>query len=96
MRCDICNGTDEGNTCCDEPLTLHEKQVAALARYMLRVVPEGKQSVAHEMLALWDRPWSGTALKFATWALHRARRAGCDVLENPRVMESMDMAAAGW
>lgn len=47
---------------------------------------------ADAMLNLWNREWSPRALKFATWALHRARRAGCDVLENPRVMESMTMA----
>lgn len=47
------------------------------------------------MLELWTMPWSNRRLKYATWALHRARRAGCDVLENPRVMESMEMAAAG-
>lgn len=75
------------------PLTLHESQAAALYRYSHRVT-QANTSVAAQMLQLWDRPWSSTALKFATWALHRARRAGCDVLENPRVMESMEMVAA--
>lgn len=69
-------------------------QLHAQDRYQAFTIKRGHVSVALSMLALWDRPWSPRALKYAAWALHRARRAGCDVLENPRVMESLDMAAA--
>jgi hypothetical protein len=49
---------------------------------------------ADAMINLWNRPDSTRRLKYATWALARALRKGCDVLESPRVMESMRMAAA--
>jgi hypothetical protein len=82
-KCEICGGIDEGNTCCDDRTVLTEEYV------------EATYPTAYAMLALWDMPWSTRRLRYATWALHRARRAGCDVLENPRVMESMEMVAAG-
>ena len=33
------------------------------------------------LLTLWDRPWSGTALRFAYHALLRALAHGLDVME---------------
>jgi hypothetical protein len=36
---------------------------------------------ATAMLELWAMPWSPRALKFAAWALKRAMRHGCYVLD---------------
>lgn len=51
--------------------------------YRARVAPD--VSVALALLALWDRPWSSNAIRFAYHALHRAYARGLDVLEaSPR------------
>lgn len=55
-----------------------------LDRYRATVAPQPHVSIAESLLALWDRPWSGTALRFAYHALTRAQRAGLDVLEHER------------
>lgn len=52
-----------------------------LDRYRAHVVPQPHVSIAESLLALWDRPWSHMALRFAYHALARAQRAGLDVLE---------------
>ena len=41
-----------------------------------------RPSVALALLALWERPWSSSALRFANHALVRAYNRGCDVLEH--------------
>jgi uncharacterized protein YfaQ (DUF2300 family) len=61
-------------------VTLSQRQAVASARYALRVVPSDHVSVAETLLQLWDMPWSARRLKYAAWALRRAKRAGCDVL----------------
>ena len=48
--------------------------------YRARVCGD-RPSVALALLALWERPWSPRALRFANHALVRAYNAGCDVLE---------------
>lgn len=53
----------------------------ALDRYRSHVVPQPKVSIAESLLVWWDMPWSGQAQRFAYHALHRALRAGLDVLE---------------
>lgn len=40
-----------------------------------------RPSCALSLLALWERPWSSNALRWANHALVRAYRAGLDVLE---------------
>ncbi len=52
-----------------------------LDRYRERVVPQPHASVAESLLAFWDRPWSGTAKRFAYHALHFARSRGLEVFE---------------
>lgn len=42
----------------------------------------GRPSCALALLALWDRPRSPSALRFANHALVRAYNAGLDVLEH--------------
>lgn len=41
----------------------------------------GRPSCALSLLALWERPWSSNALRWANHALVRAYSAGLDVLE---------------
>ncbi len=45
------------------------------------VRPYGRPSCAMTLLALWDCPWSPTALRYAYHALQTALQCGCDVLE---------------
>ena len=52
-----------------------------LDRYRSRVAPQPHVSIAESLLALWDRPWSTTALRFAYHALHFALSRGLDVLD---------------
>lgn len=40
-----------------------------------------KYPCALSLLALWERPWSGRALRFAYHALRRAQVRGLNVLE---------------
>ncbi len=47
--------------------------------------PTGKPSCALSLLALWDAPWSPTAMRFAYHALARAYAVGCDPLEAARI-----------
>lgn len=51
-------------------------------RYRTIVVPytPGRSSCALSLLALWERPWSPNALRFAYHALHLAMSRGLDVL----------------
>ena len=75
MTCDVCNGFDEGNTCCPPA------NPSALERYTYAVIPYGKVSCALSLLALWDRPWSSTAQRWCVHVLQRARNRGCVVFE---------------
>lgn len=45
------------------------------------IVCRGNPSCALAMLALWERPWSTRALRYAYHVLYRALARGCDVLE---------------
>lgn len=54
----------------------------AIARYAVRVVPEGHASVAAALLRYWDAPWSSSAKRFAYHALRTAFDRGLDVLED--------------
>lgn len=53
----------------------------AIARYAVRVVPEGRVCVAAALLRYWDAPWSSSAKRFAYHALRTAYSRGLDVLE---------------
>ena len=48
----------------------------------LVMVCYGRPSCAMSLLALWERPWSSHALRWANHVLVRAYNAGCDVLEH--------------
>jgi hypothetical protein len=52
-----------------------------VASEYVKHVTRGNPSCAFALLALWERPWSSTALRFAAHALQRAYTRGLDVLE---------------
>lgn len=52
-------------------------------RYLARATLGRGVSVAVSLLALWDRPWSPRALRFATHAVAYALSRGLDVMEVP-------------
>ena len=52
-----------------------------LIQYRNTVAPQPHVSVAESLLAFWDRPWSGTAKRFAYHALHFARSRGLEVFD---------------
>ena len=60
-------------------MTLGEELV--IVRYRLRVIPSGRASIATSLIDLWERPWSGTALRYACHAMHATIKLGIDVLE---------------
>jgi hypothetical protein len=72
FTCAVCGGFREGNTCCGPECPEDT--------YHLTVCFT-RPSVALSMLALWERPWSTQALRFAAHILQRAWNHGCDVLE---------------
>lgn len=73
MTCKICDGGFGLGVPCEECA----RRVAWLA------IVGGQPSVALSLLALWERPWSSTALRWATHVLFRCRVRGIDVLEHP-------------
>lgn len=61
---------------------LHDAVAKLVERVGYRsVVCLGHASCALSLLELWERPWSGTALRYTAHVLLRARRLGIDVLE---------------
>jgi hypothetical protein len=61
--------------------------------YAVRVT-HVKPSVALSMLALWERPWSTSALRWAAHILQRAYNHGCDVLEHAPLTSEREHASA--
>jgi len=59
--------------------------------YRVHVVGN-RPSCALALLAVWDAPWSGRAMKFAYHALHHAVARGLDVLEYPVARSWSDCA----
>jgi len=72
--CPVCGGYREGNTCCPDDVPDREDS------YRI-VVAHDRPSCALSLLALWDRPWSANAMRWANHVLTRAHNAGLIVLD---------------